>query len=96
MWEQRNGEMKNPESPVSLREHARLDTLITTNYEDVSTLATKDRRWFRRLKEVHFTESLEFKHQWLESVRLACLRYAHRRRTSTQAQRTLLRQTFRR
>jgi hypothetical protein len=96
MWEQRNGEVNNPESPASLREHARLDALITSNYEDVSTLAIKDRRWFRRLKEVLFTESLEYKHQWLESVRLARIRYARRRRTSTQAQRTLMRQTFRR
>jgi hypothetical protein len=71
MWEQRNGEVNNPESPTSLQEHARLDALITTNYEDVSTFARKDRRWFRRLKEVLFTESLEYKHQWLESVRLA-------------------------
>jgi hypothetical protein len=71
MWEQRNGEVNNPESPASLREHARLDALITTNYEDVSTFARKDRRWFCRLKEVLFTESLEYKHQWLESVRLA-------------------------
>ncbi len=94
MWEQRNGEVNNPESPASLREHARLDALITTNYEDVSTFARKDRRWFRRLKEVLFTESLEYKHQWLESVRLARIRYARRRQTSTHAQRTLMRQTF--
>jgi hypothetical protein len=42
MWEQRNEEVNNPESPASLREHARLDALITTNYEDVSTFARKD------------------------------------------------------
>jgi hypothetical protein len=71
MWEQRNEEVNNPESPASLREHVWLDALITTNYEDVSTLAIKDRRWFHRLKEVIFTESLEYKQQWLESVRLA-------------------------
>jgi hypothetical protein len=96
MWEQRNGKLKNPESPASLREHARLDALIASNYEDVSTISRKDRRWFRRLKEILFTESLEYKHQWLESVRLACIRYSRRHRTSTQAQRALMRQTFRR
>jgi hypothetical protein len=96
MWEQRNGEVMNPESPASLQEHARLDALITTNYKDVSTFARKDRRWFRRLKEVLFTESLEYTHQWLESVRLARIQYARRRRTSTHAQGTLRRQTFRR
>ncbi len=94
MWEQRNGEVNNPESPASLREHARLDALITTNYEDVSTLTIKDRRWFCCLKEVLFAKSLEYKHQWLESVCLARIQYARRRRTSTQAQRTLMRQTF--
>jgi hypothetical protein len=76
MWEQRNGEVNNPESPASLQEHARLDALITTNYEDVSTFARNDQCWFRRLKEVLFTESLEYKHQWLESVRLARIQYA--------------------
>jgi hypothetical protein len=94
MWEQRNGEVNNLESPASLREHARLDALITTNYEDVSTFARKDRRWFRRLKEVLFTESLEYKHQWLESVCLARIRYARRRQTSTHTQYTLMQQTF--
>jgi hypothetical protein len=38
------------------QEHVRLDGLITTKYEDVSTLAIKDRCWFRHLKEVLFTE----------------------------------------
>jgi hypothetical protein len=28
MWEQRNGALTNPESPASLREHARLDAII--------------------------------------------------------------------
>jgi hypothetical protein len=70
MWEQRNREVNNPESPASLREHAWLDALVTTNYKDVSTLAIKDRRWSRCLKEVHFTESLKYKDQWLEYVRL--------------------------
>jgi hypothetical protein len=59
MWEQRNGEVNNPELLASLGEQVRLDALITTNYEDVSTLAIKDRRWFCRLKEVLFTESLK-------------------------------------
>jgi hypothetical protein len=78
MWEQRNGEVNNPESPASLREHVWLDALITTNYEDVSTLAIKDRRWFCCLKEeVLFTESLEYKQQWLESVHLERIQYMH-------------------
>jgi hypothetical protein len=96
MWEQRNGELKNPASPASLREHARLDAKITIEYEDVSTLYIRDRRWFRRPKEVLFTESLEYKTQWLESVCLARNRYAGRRNTSTLAQRNLMRSTFRR
>jgi hypothetical protein len=50
MWEQRNRELGNPESPANLREHARLDSLITHEYEDISTLALRDRRWFRRPK----------------------------------------------
>jgi hypothetical protein len=52
MWEQRNGEVNKPKSPASLREHTWLDALITTNYKDASTLAIKDRRWLRRLKEL--------------------------------------------
>jgi hypothetical protein len=94
MWEQRNGEAKNPASPASLREHARLDAFITQEYNDVTTLTQRDRRWLRRPKEVLFTEPLEYKQQWLESVRLARSRYIRRRRTSTQAQRTLMRSTF--
>jgi hypothetical protein len=94
MWEQRNGELNDPASSASLREHARLDTQITHEYEDVSTLYIKDRRWFRRPKEVLFTEPLEYKTQWLESVCLARARYARRRPTSTQAQRNLMRLTF--
>jgi hypothetical protein len=76
MWEQRNGEEKNPESPASLREYARLDALITANYEDVSALTIQDQRWLRHLKEVLFTESLEYKHGWLEYVHLARIKYA--------------------
>jgi hypothetical protein len=86
MWEQQNGESKNPESLASLQEQARLDSLITANYADVSTITIKYRRWFRRLKEVLFTESLKYKQQWLESVRLAHTCYARQRRISTQAQ----------
>jgi hypothetical protein len=96
MWEQRNAELINPASSASLREHVRLDRLITHDYEDLSTLATRDRRWFRRPKEVLFTETIEYKTQWLESVCLARARYRRRRRTSTQAQRILMRTTFRR
>jgi hypothetical protein len=94
MWEQRNGELKNLESPASLREHARLDTAITREYLDPTTLTRRDRRWFRRSKEILFTESLEFKHQWLESVSIARTRFARRCNTSTQAQRSLMRSTF--
>jgi hypothetical protein len=94
MWEQRNGELTDPASSASLREHARLDVKITYEYEDISTLYMKDRRWFRRPKEILFTESLEYKKQWLESVCLARTRYARRRHTSTQAQRNLMRMTF--
>ena len=95
MWEHRNGELKNPESQASLREHNRLDALITNAFEDLSTLNKRDRRWFRRPKEVLFTEPIEYKHLWLESVRLARARYARRRHTSTQAQRALMRSIFR-
>jgi hypothetical protein len=96
MWEQRNGELNDPASPASLREHARLDAKIQHEYENVSQLYLKDRRWFRRPKEVLFTESLEYKTQWLESVCLARARYARRCHSSTQAQRNLMRLTFRR
>jgi endonuclease/exonuclease/phosphatase (EEP) superfamily protein YafD len=95
MWEQHNGELTNPASPASLCEHDRLDTLITHDYANLTTLAHRDRRWFRRPKEVIFTETLEYKQQWLESVCLARLRFARQNRTSTQAQRNLMRRTFR-
>jgi hypothetical protein len=96
MWEQRNGELKNPESPASLREHARLDATISREYEDQTTLTIRDRRWFRRPKEILFTEPLEYKQQWTESVNMARARFARRNHTSTQAQRSLMRATFRR
>ena len=78
MWEQRNGELKNPSSPAQLREHARLDALIAPEYTDLLTLAKKDRRWFRRPKEVIYTEIIDYKTQWLESVSLARARYTRR------------------
>jgi hypothetical protein len=76
MWEQRNGELKNPKSSASLWEHARLDVSITLEYTDLTTLATKDRPWFRRPQEVLFTDSIAYKQQWLESVASAHARYA--------------------
>jgi hypothetical protein len=42
MWEQQNGKLKTLTSPASLREHARLDTLITHEYTEVSTISLKD------------------------------------------------------
>jgi hypothetical protein len=94
MWEQRNGALTDPDSPASIREHTRLDALISTEYYDITHLAKRDRRWFRRPREVLHTESLEYKTQWLESVRLARVRYARRHNTSTQAQRSLMQTTF--
>ena len=96
MWEHRNGEDKNPSSPASLREHARLDVLIATDYADQTFLSQRDRRWFRRPKEIIFMESLTYKTQWIESVLLDRARYRRRHRTSTRAQRTLMSSTFRR
>ena len=96
LWEQRNGELTNPASPASLREHARLDALITLEFQDQITLAKRDRRWFRRPRQVLFTETSEYKQQWLESVCLARAKYARRHKTSTHAQRSLMRSTFRR
>jgi hypothetical protein len=94
MWEQQNGELNNLESPASIREHMRLDTMISNEYTDQDTLSIRDRRWFRRPKEVIFTEAIEYKQQWLESVGLARTRYNRQRRTSTQAQRILMRTQF--
>jgi hypothetical protein len=71
MWEQCNGELHNPESPASLREHERLDAFITTKYKDLSTISRRDRRWFHCPKEVIFTKTTEYKQQWLDSVCLA-------------------------
>jgi hypothetical protein len=86
MWEQRNGELTNPESPASLMEHARLDALIHIEYEDPVTLAVRDRRWFRRSKEIIATETIDYKKQWLESVSLARARFARRQPTNLQSQ----------
>jgi hypothetical protein len=97
MWEQRNGELRNPESSASLREHARLDAAIAHEYTDLASLALKDRRWFRRTKEIIFTETVEYKQQWIESVSSARARYIrrHRHRTHLQAQRTAMRNYLR-
>jgi hypothetical protein len=83
-------------SDITSVQHARLDAIITHEYEDLSQLANRDRRWFRRPIEVLFTEPLEYKEQWIESVSMARTRFARRRNTSTQAQRNLMRSTFRR
>ena len=95
MWEHRNGELTNPESPASLREHARLDLLITLEYEDIISLAIKDRRWFRRSKEAIATETIDYKTQWLESVGFARARFARRQPTYLQAQRAAMRNYLR-
>jgi hypothetical protein len=94
LWEQQNGELTNPASPASLREHARLGALIALDFQDQTTLATRDRRWFRRPKQVLFTETSEYKEQWLKSVRLARAKYARRHKTSTHAQCSLMQSTF--
>ena len=91
MWEQRNGELTNPESLASLREHARLDARISHKYNDILTIAIKDRRWLRRPKEVVATESIAYKQQWLESVSLARARFARRQPTHLRVQRAVLR-----
>jgi hypothetical protein len=98
MWQHRNDELTNPQSMASLREHARLDVLISTEYEDLLSLATKDRRWFRRPKELIFTEPIPYKLQWIESVGHARERYKRRQRlrTQLQAQRTAMRDYLRR
>jgi hypothetical protein len=80
MWEHRNGELHNPTSPAALREHARLDALITIEYQKTRTLVKKDRRWFRRPQTLVFTEAINYKLQWLESVTLARARYSRRQR----------------
>ena len=96
MWEHRNGELHNPASPATLREHARLDALITLDYGNTRRLCRKDRRWFRRPLAVLFTESLEYKNQWLESVKLARARYSRRHRQDLTIERTAMREYLRR
>ena len=95
MWEQRNGELTNPKSPVSLREHARLDYIIHLEYTDLLTIAIRDRRWFQRPHEVVATESIEYKQQWIESVGLARARYARRNNLDLQAERIAMRNFLR-
>jgi hypothetical protein len=96
MWEHRNGELHNPASPATLREHARLDALITLDYGNTRRLCRKDRRWFRRPLAVLFTETLEYKSQWLESVKLARARYSRRHRQDLTIERTAMREYLRR
>ncbi len=96
MCEQRNGELTNPKSPVSLREHARLDYIIHLEYTDLLTIAIRDRRWFQRPHEVVATESIEYKQQWIESVGLARARYARRHNLDLQAERIAMRNFLRR
>ena len=91
MWEHRKGALNNPLSPALLREHARLDTLIALEFDDIRRLFKKDRRWFRRPKEVLFTENIDYKSQWLESVALARQRYSRRNRHDLTAERASMR-----
>ena len=95
MWEHRNGELHDPTSPAALREHSRLDALITTEYQETRKLAKKDRRWFRRPLEVVCTEAINYKVQWLESVGLARARYARRRRNDLNIERAAMRRYLR-
>ena len=78
MWEHRNSKLHNPASPAILRKHARLDALITLDYNNTRRICSKDQRWFRCPLAVLFTETLEYKQQWLESVKLAQARYSRR------------------
>jgi hypothetical protein len=96
MWQQRNDELKNPTSSASLREHTRLDVLISVEYNNIRCLARKDRRWFRRPKEVVYTESIDYKNQWLESVSLARARYSRRHHPNYTSERAYMRQYIRR
>jgi hypothetical protein len=94
MWDQCNGNIHNQSSPVTIRKHLRLDALITTEYEDLSTLTTKDRHWVCRPREAIFMETMEYKHQWLKSVHLARAHYNRHHHTLTQAQQNLMWATF--
>jgi hypothetical protein len=91
MWEHRKGELNSPSSPAFLREHARLDAQIAPEFDDIRSLMRKDRRWFKRPKEVLYTETLEYKLQWLESVALARARYHRRHRHDLTAERAAMR-----
>jgi hypothetical protein len=91
MWEHHNGALHNPASPAALREHARLDALITLDYDNTCRISCKDRRWFRRPRAVLFTETLQYKLQWLESVKLARARYDRRRHLDLTRERKAMR-----
>jgi hypothetical protein len=95
MWEHRKGELTSPSSPVLLREHARLNTLIAIEFDDIRTLIKKDRRWFRRPKEVLYTETIDYKVQWLESVAFARQRYSQRHRHNLTDERVAMRRFLR-
>jgi hypothetical protein len=95
MWEHRNGELHNPTSPAALREHARLDALITIEYQKPRKLVKKDRRWFRRPSTLVFTEAINYKLQWLESVNLARARYSRRQRKDLTIERNGMRNYLR-
>ena len=41
MWDQRNGELHNPESPATLREHICLSALLAAEYLDQLTILKK-------------------------------------------------------
>jgi DNA-directed RNA polymerase sigma subunit (sigma70/sigma32) len=92
MWEQWNGELKNPEFPALLREHTRLNAAITHEYTDLLMIAIKDSHWFQQTQEVIFTESFEYKQQWLESALSAreCYIRHHRHRTKLHRQHTAM------
>ena len=79
-----------------VKQHARLDALITLEYSTTSRISRKDRRWFRRPSAVIFTETLEYKTQWLESVKLARARYARRHRLDLTYERKSMRTYLRR
>jgi hypothetical protein len=91
MWEHRRGELKSPSSPALLREHARLDARVAVEFDDIRSLIKKDRRWFRRPKEVLYTETIDYKVQWLESVALARQRYSRRHRHDLTDERAAMR-----
>jgi hypothetical protein len=96
MWEHRNGELHHPASPAAFREHARLDALITLEYANIRSLSRKDLRWFRRPQAVLVLEPIDYKLQWLESVRLARARFKRRHRLDLTVERKAMREYLRR